>query len=334
MFGNLGDLCAKIAGTNVPEWSFQDIPNLHGKVAVVTGSSSGIGYVTALQLAIKGAKVYLAGRNEEKYITAIKNIQEECKDADVVFLHMDLLDFESVYQAAEVFLAKETKLDLLINNAGMMFGKYQLTKDGYERQIQTNYLSPYLFTYLLIPALRRAAEQSKPGDVRIVNVSSMGYMFAPYSGIYFPDINLPHVLGGEQTRYGQTKYANILHALALADRLEKYGIYSVSLHPGIVRTNIFQNAQGFIQGSLHKIFQLYPFNLAVLDPILGSYTTLYAATNPIISEQKLNGCFYRAVAQKSTCYRNQDPALVNELWEFTHQIFEKLHYLPSNDSFK
>ncbi|EPX71825.1 short chain dehydrogenase [Schizosaccharomyces octosporus yFS286] len=330
MFEGIIDLLAKITGANVPEWSFKDIPNLHGKVAVVTGSSGGIGYVTALELAKKGAKVYLAGRSEEKYVTAIKNIREEWKDAYVVYLHMDLLDFESVYRAAEVFLAKETRLDILINNAGIMFGKYQLTKDGYERQIQTNYLSPYLFTYLLIPALRRAAEYSRPGDVRIVNVSSIAYMFAPYSGIYFPDINLPYVFGGEQTRYGQSKYANILHSQALANRLEKYGIYSVSLHPGIVKTNLFANVPGLMQ----KILRMYPINRAVLDPVWGSYTTLYAATNPIISEQKLNGSFYRAIAQKSTCYRSQDPALVNQLWEFTHRIFEKLHYLPSNDNFK
>ncbi|EPY50007.1 short chain dehydrogenase [Schizosaccharomyces cryophilus OY26] len=330
MFHNLIDRSAKFFGVNTPNWSFQDIPDLHGKVAIVTGSSGGIGYITALQLAIKGAKVYLAGRNEEKYITAIKNIREECKNANVVFLHMDLLDFDSVYQATEVFLAKETKLDLLINNAGVMFGKYQLSKNGYEAQIQTNYLSHYLFTYRLIPALRRAAENSRPGDVRIVNVSSLSYFTAPYSGIYFPDINLPYVLGGQQTRYGQSKYANILHAQALAHRLEKYGIYAVSLHPGVVKTNLLQYSQEYIR----KIMIQSPLNRLLLDPVWGAYTTLYAATSPTISEERLNGAFFRAVAQRSTCYRNHDPFIVNKLWEFTHQIFEKLQYLPTDDDLK
>ncbi|CAA19277.1 Short chain dehydrogenase [Schizosaccharomyces pombe] len=310
-------------GLNTPKWTFNDIPDLTGKVALVTGSSGGIGYVTALELARKGAKVYLAGRNEEKYQKVMKQIHDEVRHSKIRFLRLDLLDFESVYQAAESFIAKEEKLHILVNNAGIMNPPFELTKDGYELQIQTNYLSHYLFTELLLPTLRRTAEECRPGDVRIVHVASIAYLQAPYSGIYFPDLNLPHVLLGTFARYGQSKYAQILYSIALAKRLEKYGIYSVSLHPGVIRTELTRYSPTFAL----KLLEKSVFQYLLLDPIRGAMTSLYAATSPEISKEHLNGAYFTAIAQRGILHRAHDDAFVEELYRYTHKIFEDLKYL-------
>ncbi|EEB07535.1 short chain dehydrogenase [Schizosaccharomyces japonicus yFS275] len=303
-------------GNNTPEWTYNDIPNLKGKVAIVTGGSSGIGYVSALELARKGAKVYLAGRSESKCNAKIDFIKEHVPEANVVFMNIDLLDFDSVIKAAKKFLEAEDELHLLINNAGCMFNPYELSKDGFELMIQTNYLSHYLLTMYLVPALKRAASHSPSGEVRIVNVSSLGHLFAPRDGIHFEDLNMKDAYFGVYARYGQSKLANILHSLALAKRLEGFGIHSFSVHPGAVHTDLYRHSSASMENLLYKV----GFSIS---PERGALTQVYAATCPKLNQSEYNGMYLTAVIQRGRILRDHSTAIVEKLWSFTFDLFVK-----------
>jgi NAD(P)-dependent dehydrogenase (short-subunit alcohol dehydrogenase family) len=197
------------------------------------------GYHTVFHLAKHNAKVYLGARSEAKATTKISEIKSQIPNADVRFLKMDLMNLGSVVSAAQEFLSEESRLHGLVNNAGIMATAFEVTSDGYEAQWQTNYLSHWVLTQHVLPTMLATAENSQPGDVRIVNVTSIGHNVAPKGGIDFDDIN--QLKGGVWSRYGQSKLGNILFSKELNQR---YGpdssavskIWTASVHPGAVDT--------------------------------------------------------------------------------------------------
>jgi NAD(P)-dependent dehydrogenase (short-subunit alcohol dehydrogenase family) len=242
-------------------WTPADLPDLTGKIAIITGGHSGLGLATSTALAAKGCKIYIASRSQEKVDAAIRGVKEKVKDADMEFLECDLGDLSSVQRVVKVFLQyvsylfnekmmggwerrrklmrdmKEIWLHILINNAGIMCHPYEETKDGWETQWQTNYLSHFLLTSLLLPTLLSTAKTAPRGTVRVVNVSSDGHAkLAPRSGIDFQDPNLKRA--SVWTRYGHSKLALVLHAKALGGRVGREGVLGVCLHPGTVRTGL------------------------------------------------------------------------------------------------
>jgi NAD(P)-dependent dehydrogenase (short-subunit alcohol dehydrogenase family) len=225
-----------------------DLSDLSGRVYIVTGGNTGIGYATCLRLAAHNARVYMGARSADKAAKAIALIKESHPDAQLHHLSMDLMSFESVTAAKNNFQKQESRLHGLINNAGIMATPFELSKDGNEAHWQTNYLSHWLLTRELLPLLlETAADPSTPkGAVRIVNTSSGGHiLFAPSNGINFKDPSIKD--GAKMTRYGQSKLANVLHAKSLNDA---YGpgsphvkaggaeIWTASLNPGAVDTQM------------------------------------------------------------------------------------------------
>ncbi|KAI4160589.1 MAG: hypothetical protein LQ342_005610 [Letrouitia transgressa] len=180
-----------MVSNNSGKFAFEDIPSIDGSVAIVTGGSDGIGYITALQLALHGAQVYILSRSAEKATQAIASIKESAPDKSlhVEFIQIDLLSFASVVKAVEQFKARESTLDILINNAGIMAVPYTLTENGYETQWQTNYLSPFLLIKLLLPVLKSTAAKKTPQNpVRIVNLSSdAAFLIAPTLNLEDPN---------------------------------------------------------------------------------------------------------------------------------------------------
>ncbi|KAJ6013216.1 retinol dehydrogenase [Penicillium herquei] len=167
------------------------IPDLSGKVAVVTGGHTGLGFGTSIELAKHGARVYIAGRSLSKAKQAKNDILKEFPSADIHFLYLDLADLDSVRRAADEFTQHESTLHMLVNNAGVMCVPYQETKDGFEMQFAVNYLGHFLLTKLLLPTLVRSTKSVPEGTIRIVNVSSDGHeKLAPKKGIIFSDINM------------------------------------------------------------------------------------------------------------------------------------------------
>ncbi|KAG9097256.1 hypothetical protein FRC07_010815, partial [Ceratobasidium sp. 392] len=264
-----------------PSWSVDQIPDLTGQVMIVTGGNAGIGRETCKALLNKGAKVYLAARSKAKADDAIEWLKGETGGKVAVFLQLDLADLASVRHAVEEFRQNEEKLNVLFNNGGVMVPPIEMkTATGYDIQFGTNVLGHYLFTTLLLPVLIHTAQTSPRGHTRVVNVASNAHRFAPKGGIDYSTLVPNNAESearrrklGKQRLYGQSKWGNIVFANELARRYESQGIISMSLHPGIIRTELQRHmALGGIGEAL--------LNLLLRPAPYGALTQLYAGTTP------------------------------------------------------
>jgi NAD(P)-dependent dehydrogenase (short-subunit alcohol dehydrogenase family) len=298
-------------------WTATSMPDCKGKVVLVTGGNTGIGKITCLRLAQHHAKVYLGARTESRASDAIKEIKAQFPDAEIVWLPLDLMDFSSVRAAASTVLAKESRLDLLICSAGIMAVPYEETKDGNESQFQTNYLSHYLLTTLLIPLLTKTAETAPKGTVRIINVSSNGhYLLGPKGGIDFENINLKE--SSPWTRYGQSKLANVLHAKALTKHYPS--ILSIAVHPGAVNTELLRGPSetyGWLWTVFKPLTGLLGY-VAFLTPEQGAVTSLWAATSPDLTLFD-SGNYYEPYGKQHPGNKVITNELVDRLWTWTQQ---------------
>jgi NAD(P)-dependent dehydrogenase (short-subunit alcohol dehydrogenase family) len=272
-----------------PTFTDANVPSQKGKVILVTGGYSGVGYELAAILYRTGAKVYVAGRSEEKAKEAISKIKEASASASnlgsLEFLSVDLTDLDTVKAAAQRFQAQESKLDLLFNNAGIAAqGPLKLSVQGYEQHLAVNCLAPYLLTTLLLPQLRAAAESpSAPaGSVRVVWASSQVVdLLAPKGGIAWSDLSKPPT--NQDRNYATSKTGNYFLAFEFARRLgAETKILSVTLNPGTLKTNLFRD-----RGSLFK-FAVSPL---MFPPVYGAYTNLYAGFSPDLTLDKSGGAY-------------------------------------------
>lgn len=207
------------------KYTKESIPDLSGKTAIVTGGNTGIGYETISELVKNGAKVYLAARSEARAVDAIRKIEAGKPKGSVKWLKIDLQDLQSVKSAAQEFSKADHRLDILYLNAGIMAGPYKLTSDGIETQMQTNHVSHFLFTNLLIPKLEASS------DPRVIAISSQGHnLFSAGADSFGSLKELNNDLGSTWKRYGQSKLSNILFARGLGQRHPK--ILANACHPG------------------------------------------------------------------------------------------------------
>lgn len=285
----------------------QDVGNQEGRTFVITGANTGLGYETARVLAGKGARVVVACRSQQKANDAIDRILAQHPSADVAFVPLDLGDLSTVRTCAET-LQQEDRIDVLINNAGIMVPPLQLTTDGFESQFGVNHLGPFALTGLLLDKLREVA------DARVVSTSSIAHKGG---SIAFSDINAEKKYSATG-RYAQSKLANLLFAYELQRRLEAAGdsLISVACHPGIADTELTR----FLPGPLRAATPLFRplFNSAAQ----GAWPTLYAATGEDISGgDYLGPCKRResagpAVHVKST-RKSHDKGLAARLWDLS-----------------
>jgi NAD(P)-dependent dehydrogenase (short-subunit alcohol dehydrogenase family) len=255
------------------KWSTADIPDQTGRVAVVTGSNTGIGYHTAAVLANTGAHVVLAVRNLQKGNAALARIVAADPKADVTLQQLDLGSLESVGAAAKALRSAYPRIDLLINNAGVMYTPKWLTADGFEMQFGTNHLGHFALTGLLLDSLLPVRGS------RVVTVSSVGHRIR--AAIHFDDLQWEH--GYDRiAAYGQSKLANLLFTYELQRRLaaraaakEKQPTIAVAAHPGTSNTELARNVPAVFKPAV-----------AILGPVLfqsaatGALPTLRAATDP------------------------------------------------------
>ena len=244
-------------------WTFQDIPDQTGRLAIVTGANTGIGLETAKMLAQKGAEVVLACRNREKGEAAAARIRAEAPGAKVTVDELDLSDLDSVATFADAFAASHDRLDLLIDNAGVMVPPLGRTKQGFELQMGTNHLGHFALTARLLPLLERT-----PG-ARVVVVSST----AQNAGrIDFDDLNWKTRGYSAWRAYGQSKLANMMFALELSRRLAAAGsaVRVTAAHPGWTATDLQRTA-----GAARFFGPAF-----AMKPADGALPTLRAATDP------------------------------------------------------
>lgn len=214
-------------------WTSKDIPDLSGKLAIVTGATGGLGLETARELAAAGAEVVLAGRNPEKGAKAETAIREKTPHANVRFEQVDLASLASIAAFSDRLLARGRPIDILINNAGVMaLPKRQVTADGFEMQFGTNYLSHFALTGRLLPLLIA-------GKARVVQLSSMAHRGGR---IRLDDLNYEHAYKPWPV-YQQSKLAMLMFAIELDRRSQAqgWGLTSVAAHPGFARTDLIAN---------------------------------------------------------------------------------------------
>jgi NAD(P)-dependent dehydrogenase (short-subunit alcohol dehydrogenase family) len=251
------------------KWTISDIPSQQGKLAIVTGANSGIGWNTALDLARAGSAVVLTARTEAKGRDAVEQIRRQLPKAEVRFELLDLASLKSV-RAFAAKVVGEAKLDLLVNNAGVMsVPTRQATEDGFERQFGTSFLGPFALTMLLMPALQRAESP------RVTTVSS-GAANMGLKKINFDDLQWEKSYGPWKA-YCQSKLADLMLTLELARRCAAAGIKLVSnaAHPGYARTNLQRTGPARPDQSLaERIFA----GIASQDAAHGALPTLRAAT--------------------------------------------------------
>jgi len=260
-------------------WTQNDIPNQQGKQVIVTGANSGIGYEAALALAGRDAQVILAVRNVDKGEEAARQIRQYHPQALVTAMELNLADLKSIAAFAESFRANHDRLDILINNAGVMALPARKTVDGFEMQFGTNHLGHFALTGLLLPILKKT-----PGS-RVVTVSSGVHVSGD---IHFDDLQWEKKYD-QWGAYAQSKLANLLFAYELQRRFAETGIkaISVSCHPGYAATNL-QSVGPQMEGSVFKSWMMKAANtLFAQGQDMGALPTLFAATAP-----QVNGCDY------------------------------------------
>lgn len=240
------------------------IPKQSGRVAIVTGANTGLGFETALAFARKDIEVILACRNAEKANDAMKRIREKVPDAQLQFLELDLMNLDTVRTFAQAFKEQYERLDLLINNAGIMIPPYQETKQGFESQMGVNYFSHFLLTGLLLDVL------NKTNSSRIVTLSSKAH---ENGKIDFDNLNSEQSYS-KFTAYAQSKLACLMFSLELNRRLKGDGheTISVAAHPGVSTTDLGRHINKFFYYLLMPIFVFFTHK-----PEKGALPTIMAA---------------------------------------------------------
>jgi NAD(P)-dependent dehydrogenase (short-subunit alcohol dehydrogenase family) len=296
-------------------WTAEDIPDLTGKIAVVTGANSGIGYEMARALACKRAIVILACRNKDKGEAAVRQIDQEYPEAKAELMQLDLSDLASVRRFAGEFASHYDRLDVLINNAGIMMTPFGKTADGFELQFGTNHLGHFALTGLLLDLIIRARK------ARVITISSGGHRFG---AIDFDDLN------GEKNydrakAYSQSKLANLLFTYELQRRFEgaRVDTIAVAAHPGWTATNLAAHWR--------MVRVLTPF--IGQKPKMGALPALYAAVAPDVQGgdyygprgwQELRG--YPTKVKSSQ--RSYDAAVAAQLWTVSEELTGVRYHWP------
>jgi NAD(P)-dependent dehydrogenase (short-subunit alcohol dehydrogenase family) len=297
-------------------WTTADMPDLTGKVAIVTGANSGIGYDTAVALAAKRAAVIMASRNLQKGRAALEQLKSEVPDADVELIQLDLASLESVRSFAEAFKAKYDRLDLLINNAGIMMVPYGLTEDRFELQFGTNHLGHFALTGLLLDTILATT------GARVVNVSSGGHRFGTMD---FDDLMFKGGSGySGGAAYGRSKLANLLFTYELQRRFEAVGADAEALaaHPGGSNTNLGNH---LLEGWYIKPFAPYLLNIITQSSAMGALPTIRAAVDPDARGGQYYGPAgfmeqrgYPVLVQSNA--KSHDRADAEKLWQVSEEL--------------
>jgi NAD(P)-dependent dehydrogenase (short-subunit alcohol dehydrogenase family) len=305
-------------GVNIlsANWTTDNIPDLTGKVIVVTGANSGLGFEAAKEFARKGAQTVLACRDIDKAQAALAQIQEEVPNAPAEIMQLNLASLQSVHQFAEAFIEKYDRLDVLLNNAGIMMAPYGKTEDGFERQSGINHLGHFALTGLLIDLLRKT-----PGS-RVVNVSSGGHRFGEMD---FDNLMYEDGKGYSPTRaYGRSKLANLLFTYELQRYFEATGANAIAVaaHPGSANTNLDR----YIKGKWYIRLLRPVLNLIMVQSAaMGALPSMRAAVDPdVIGGQYYGpGGFmeqrgYPVVVKSNEASHNEADA--RQLWRVSEEL--------------
>jgi NAD(P)-dependent dehydrogenase (short-subunit alcohol dehydrogenase family) len=278
---------------------------LQDKICLVTGSTSGIGKVTARELAKRGATVVLVSRSRAKGEATQAEIEQATGNQHVELLVADLSVLENVRKLATEFQRTHDHLHLLVNNAGCAYPRRTLTPDGFEATLAVNYLAPFLLTEMLLDTLKASA------PARIINISSAQHANA---SIEFDNLQGEKTYGNLRN-YNQAKLAVLLWTYELARRLEGTGVTVNALHPGITATNFPSGMTGVLAWAMRLST---PF---LLTPEKGAQTTLYLASSPEV--EGVTGKYFVKSHETKSSSRSYDQVVGSRLWDVTEQLIAR-----------
>jgi NAD(P)-dependent dehydrogenase (short-subunit alcohol dehydrogenase family) len=276
---------------------------VQGKHVLITGGTGGIGLAAAAALAALGAKLAIVARSEARgrdAVAHIKSVAGNRTKVDVIFA--DLSSQASVLRLADQVLSHYGRLDVLVNNAGAMYGTRQLSDDGIELTWAVNHLAPFLLTMLLLERLKKSA------PARIITTSSDAHHFRGH--FRFDDLNAERFYWGFG-RYGETKLANILFTMELARRLHGTGVTANCFHPGIVATG-FNHNNGWLQSAIMGLVR--PFSRT---PEKGAETLVWLANSPEVADQ--NGIYFVDCRAAVPSFAAQDMEAARRLWKVSEE---------------
>ena len=296
-------------------WTTENIPDLSGKVIIVTGGNSGLGFESVKAFAVKGAEVVLASRDVEKGETAKSVITKEFPKLKIEVMPLDLADMRSIRNFAELFKNHYKKLDVLLNNAGIMMAPYSHTRDGFESQVGTNHLGHFALTGLLLNILIRTKES------RVVTISSNGHK---YGKIDFSNLLYEKGKGYSALRaYARSKLCNLLFAYELQRRFTVSGIDSISVaaHPGVAKTNLGR----FIEKKLLVRIMMPVWNTMSQTATMGALPGIRASVDPDVMPAEYYGPdgprqskgYPTVVMSSRESYSARD---AKQLWELSEKL--------------
>ncbi|XP_053469120.1 retinol-DH_like_SDR_c domain-containing protein isoform X2 [Ictalurus furcatus] len=280
---------------------------LDGRTVVITGANTGIGKETAHDMAKRGARVVMACRDLSRAEKAAEEIRCSTGNGNVVVRHLDLASFFSVRQFAQEYIATEDRLDILINNAGVMMCPHSLTVDGYETQFAVNHLGHFLLTVLLLDMLKTSAPS------RVVNVSSIAHKGGK---IHFNDLNFTKTPYDSLISYRQSKLANMLFTRELARRTKGSGVTVYALHPGVIHTELGRYVQ-----TRHPVLStllIIPALLLMKTPKQGAQTSIYCAVAEGL--ENYSGCYFSDCQLKEPPLEAKDDLAAVKLWDVSSQL--------------
>ena len=273
--------------------------NMTGKVCVITGANAGIGKETALGLARMHATVVMVCRDGERGFTAQHEIKQQSGNDSIDLMICDLASLNCIRRLASDFKERHNRLDVLVNNAGVLLREHSLNEDGIENTFAINHLGYFLLTNLLLDALKKSAPS------RIVNVASTAHKYGK--------LNIGGWLTGADysafSAYANSKLANVLFTYELARRLEGTGVTANCLHPGAVGTNLFRGLPGFLQPLIR---------LVTISPERGARTSIYLASSPDVED--VSGKYFARRKQKNSSAASHNEDATRRLWEVSEEV--------------
>ena len=278
---------------------------MKNKTCLITGANDGIGFMTAKLLAQKGAHIIMACRNKGKAKIAQKTIIWETGNENVDVELVDLSSQQSIRSLAERINIKHQKLDVLINNAGAVFGTRQFNEEGIEMQFAINHLAYFLLTNLLLDLLKASA------PARIVNVSSDSHLRGKidFDNLYGKRFYSPMKI------YAQSKLANVLFTYELARRLDGTGVTANCVHPGRVKTSIGEKHFSKLLANVWRIIKVLPATISLEE---GAATSVYLASSPEVAA--VSGKYFVKCKPTSSAKLSHDPLLARKLWHISEEM--------------
>jgi NAD(P)-dependent dehydrogenase (short-subunit alcohol dehydrogenase family) len=276
--------------------------DMNGKICLVTGANSGLGRAIATGLARYGATVVMACRNQKRGEAARRYITKISGSTDVHLLIADLSRRQDIVALSETFKRQFDRLDVLVNNAGVLTRTRHLTEEGFEAQFFVNHLAYFLLTNLLVDTLAASAPS------RIINVASTAHSRGVLD---FDDLQAEKRYDGWQ-QYANTKLANVMFTYELARRLEGTGVTANCLHPGVIHTNLLRNYSRLLDWLFHRLRGFFR------QPEEGAETALYLAVSPDVAG--VTGKYFRDSRTCGTSHQSNDPDIQKRLWDVSEML--------------